>query len=257
MRGGTTRAAGDLGAGLTVDHHLEDLRGTLDDEQQIRRGVVVEARDQPEPVAERTGEQARSGRGSHEGEARQFEGDRTGRRSLAQHDVDPEVLHCGVENLLDGPGQAVDLVDEQHVAVLEFGQDRGEVAAALHGRTRRRVDGGIHLGCHDARKGGLAQTGRAREQQVVGGLAPLAGRSQDDLEVALEFVLSDELAEIRRAETEAVLELLGRLVGHRPRCQQFLSHRRLALIGSPWLRRRRQTLQRLLEQRSRIVGVVG
>ncbi len=43
-------------------------------------------------------------------------------------DVDPEVLHRHVEHLLGRPGHPVDLVDEQHVALVQAGQDRGEVA---------------------------------------------------------------------------------------------------------------------------------
>ena len=55
---------------------------------------------------------------------------------LADDDVDAEVLHREVEHLLGGPGDAVDLVDEQHVAGHEVGQHRGEVARALQGRAR-------------------------------------------------------------------------------------------------------------------------
>src|SRR3712207_7412809 len=43
----------------------------------------------------------------------QVEADRSGRRALADHDVELEVLHGRVEDLLHGAGQAVDLVDEQ------------------------------------------------------------------------------------------------------------------------------------------------
>ena len=54
----------------------------------------------------------------------------SGRLALAQHDVELEVLHRRVEHLFDGSGQAVDLVDEEHVALAELAEDGGEVAAA-------------------------------------------------------------------------------------------------------------------------------
>ena len=47
---------------------------------------------------------------------------------FADHDVDLEVLERRIEDLLDDRRQPVDLVDEQHVARLEVGEDRGEVA---------------------------------------------------------------------------------------------------------------------------------
>jgi hypothetical protein len=64
-----------------------------------------------------------SGRRPDEREARQVDPHRPGRRSLADHDVDREILHRRVENLLDDPVQAVDLVDEEDVAGLQVSQD--------------------------------------------------------------------------------------------------------------------------------------
>ena len=50
------------------------------------------------------------------------------RRPLADHHVEREVLHGRIEDLLDRVVEAVDLVDEQDVPLVEVGQDRGEVA---------------------------------------------------------------------------------------------------------------------------------
>ena len=47
--------------------------------------------------------------------------------ALADHDVDPEVLHGHVEHLLGRPGQPMDLIDEQHFAGLQGGEDRRQV----------------------------------------------------------------------------------------------------------------------------------
>ena len=57
--------------------------------------------------------------------------------TLADHHVDPEVLHRQVQHLLGGPGDPVDLVDEQHVALDQVGQDRGQVAGPFQRRARR------------------------------------------------------------------------------------------------------------------------
>ena len=56
---------------------------------------------------------------------------------FADHDVDLVVLERGVEDFLDDRRQAVDLVDEQHIARLEVGEHRGEIAGALEHRARR------------------------------------------------------------------------------------------------------------------------
>ncbi len=84
--------------------------------------VQVEAPDEAEPVAQRAREQPRARGRPHQGEAGQVEPDRARRRPLADEDVELEVLHGRVQDLFDGARQAVDLVDEQHVAVLEVGE---------------------------------------------------------------------------------------------------------------------------------------
>ncbi len=58
-------------------------------------------------------------------------------RSGADDEVELPVLHRGVEDLLDGGGNAVDLVDEEDVARAEVRQDRGEVPRLLEDGARR------------------------------------------------------------------------------------------------------------------------
>ena len=98
--------------------------------------VVVEPGDEAEPVAQRPGDQPGAGGGADQGEPGQVEADRPGRRALAEHDVELEVLHGRVQDLLDRPAQAVDLVDEQHVALGQVGEDGGQVAGPHQRRAR-------------------------------------------------------------------------------------------------------------------------
>ena len=56
---------------------------------------------------------------------------------FADHQVELELLHRRVEDLLDRRAQAVDLVDEQHVARLQVGEQGGEVAGAHDHRPAR------------------------------------------------------------------------------------------------------------------------
>ena len=86
-----------------------------------------------EPVAERGREQACPGSGGDEGEGREIDPDRARGRALADDQVEHMVLHCGIEDLLHGRRQAMDLVDEQDVAGFEVGQDGREVAGPCSG----------------------------------------------------------------------------------------------------------------------------
>ena len=56
---------------------------------------------------------------------------------FADDEVELVVLHGGIEDLLHRRVEAVDLVDEQDVAVLQVGEQRGEVAGLGDHRARR------------------------------------------------------------------------------------------------------------------------
>ena len=113
-----------LGVGLDA----EQPGGAPDDGVELVGLVELQLGGEAEPVAQRPGQQAGPGGRADQGERRDLQRDRGRARTLADHDVDPEVLHREVEHLLGRPRHPVDLVDEQHVAVVEAGQDRREVA---------------------------------------------------------------------------------------------------------------------------------
>ena len=158
-------------AGVDVD--AEDAGGPAHDGLEVVGLVVVEAGDEPEAVAQRPGDQAGAGGGPDEREAGQVEADRAGGRALAEHDVELEVLHRRVQDLLDRPRQAVDLVDEQDVALAELGEDGGQVAGPLERRARRDVQADVQLVGDDAGQGGLAEARAAR--RTGGGRRPGPG----------------------------------------------------------------------------------
>ena len=98
---------------------------------ELARLVELQVRGEAEPVAQRAGQQPGAGGGADQRERRDLQRDRGRAGPLADDDVDPEVLHRHVEHLLGGPRHPVDLVDEQHVALVQAGQDRREVAGVL------------------------------------------------------------------------------------------------------------------------------
>src|SRR5262249_35595968 len=123
---------------------------------------------------------------------------------------DAKVLHRGVEALLDDGLQAVDLVDEEDVALAERGEDAGEVALAFERRAGGDAAFGAHLVGEQVREGRLAEAGRAREQYVVEGVAALARRLDVDGEVVGDLLLADELREAARAQRRVVVGSAGR-----------------------------------------------
>jgi len=91
-------------------------------------------------------------------------------RALPHDDVEPEVLERRVENLFRRAAEPVDLVDEDDVARLDRGEDRGDVLPLERG-PRDRADPDAELLAEDMRKARLAEPRRADQEHVVERLA--------------------------------------------------------------------------------------
>ena len=133
--------------------------------------VVLEAEGHAEAVVKRLGEEPGAGRRADERERRQVERDGARARALAEHHRQAAVLHRGIERLLDGRVEAVDLVDEEDGARLERGEEGGDVGLALERRRGGVDEARAQLGGDDVRERGLAQAGRPGEEDVVERLA--------------------------------------------------------------------------------------
>ena len=126
---------------------------------------------------------------------------------LARDDVEREVLHRRIKDLLDGAGQAVDLVDEQHVARAEVRQQRREVAGLFDRRAARDAQVHAELVRDDARERRLAEARRTVEQHVVERLiAPARGLDVDG-QIALGLLLAGIVGQQLRAQADLALVL--------------------------------------------------
>ena len=157
----------DLARTLRVELDAEYLRGAHQDRREVVDLVVVEPGDEAEAVAQRAGDESGARGRANEREPRQVEADGARRRTFSDHDVELEVLHRGVQHLFDRARQSVHLIDEQHAAVVEVGEDRGQVAGPFERGTARGLHARTHLSGDDAGEGRLAEAGWTREQHVV------------------------------------------------------------------------------------------
>ena len=149
---------------------------------------------------QRRGQQSAARRRADQGEARQIQPHTARVRALVDDDVQFEILHRGIEIFLDGLLQAMDFIDEQHVAFFEIGQQAGEVAGFFDGRAAGAFQVGAHGFGDDVGEGGFAQAGRAAEQDVIDGFAALFGGGDGDFEPFLDLGLAGEIGKKRRAQ---------------------------------------------------------
>ena len=94
----------------------------------------------------------------------------------------------------------MEFVDKQHVAFFEIRQQTGEVTRFFDDRTAGGFEAGAHRLGQDVSERGLAEAGRAAEQDVVERFAALLGRLHGDFEPFLDLGLPGELGKERGAQ---------------------------------------------------------
>ena len=239
--GGAPSATRQLEGALFRRVHPKDVRAPLNHPGQFLGPVEVEPLDHPETRAHRFREQPEAGRGAHQGEALDLHGDGARGRSVGEPDLDAEILHGGVEELLDDGPQPMDLVDEEDVPGVQVGEDAHQVARLLQHRPGGHLDPDPHFRGEHHRQRGLAEPRRPVEEHVVERVAPPAGSRDRDRERLLDLCLADALGEAARAQGQLRTTLPGELTGrghvvairHRPMRSSALRISSSVFISSP------------------------
>jgi len=130
-----TRTSSDFADPLLVYRHPQQAGRSAEDRLQVGRVVEIQVSREAEAITKRTWQQPRAGRGRDEGERLDGQGHRCRTRSLADHDIDTEVLHRDIEHLLRRARRSMHLVDEQHLSWMQAREDGREVAGVLKGRS--------------------------------------------------------------------------------------------------------------------------
>jgi len=133
----------------------------VNDGGEFFRAVVVEPVRDAEPRQQGAGQHAGLGGGSHEGERGEAEGDGAGVGPRIDDDVELEILHRRVEVLLDRRVKAVDLVDEEKVAVLEIREDSREITRLFNLGPTGHVNGASEPSAQDMGECRFPETGRS------------------------------------------------------------------------------------------------
>ena len=109
----------------------------------------------------------------------------------SNHDVNVEILHGRVENLLHCHGHTVDFIDKKDIARLQIIEKGHQVPCFFNNRTAGLLDINPQLIGNDKGHGRLPQTWRAKKQGVVQRFIPQFGRLDEDFQLVLDLVLAD------------------------------------------------------------------
>jgi hypothetical protein len=111
-----------------------------------------------------------------------------------------KIFHGRVEDFFDNVRQAVNLVDEKNVALLQVGEQRCQVTRAFHDRPRCTFEVDAHLNGDDMRQGGFPESWRTAEQDVIDGITPMPCRLNQDAEIFFNLLLANVLIQRRRTQ---------------------------------------------------------
>lgn len=186
-------------------------RAAGDDLFQFVLGVEIQPHRNAETIAQRVGQETCAGGRAHQCEFGEIDLHRTGRRPLTDDEVELEILHRGIEHLLYLRTEAMDFVDEQHIAFFEIGQQRREIARLRDHRAGGRAEAYAKLARNDLRQRGLLETGRADKQHVIERSA-LARGIDEDLEIGASLRLPDEFRQVLRTQ-RSVADIVGASLG--------------------------------------------
>ena len=205
------RAARHLPGAVLGEREAEQPRGAADDLLQLRDRIEGEPHRNAEAVAQRRRDQPLPRGRADQGEFGQVDPDRARRRPLADHQVEHAVLHRRIEDLLDRRREPVDLVDEQDVAILEIGEQGGEIARLGDHRPGGGAEADAELARDDLRQRRLAEPRRPEEQDMVERVAAALGGLDEHAQILPRRLLPDELVERLRAQRR--VEVLGPALG--------------------------------------------
>ena len=227
------RTPGNLIRPLGRHADAEDARAAGDDLLEFGLGIEIQPHRNAEAVPQRIGQQARARGGADQCEFREIDLHRTRCRPLPDNEIELKVLHCRIEDFLYCRIELVDLVDEQHIAMLEVGEERSEIARFGDDRPRGGAEIHTELAGDDLRQRRLSQAGRAYEQHVIERLLSGACRLNEHRQVRARLALADEVGEALGAQ-RGVAVLVPRFGAHEPRRARDRIHSvrsRLYLFG--------------------------
>ena len=147
---------GDFGSSWGIDGNVEDFGRALDDGAEIFVGVELQTQEDSEAGAQGRGQQAGARGGTDEGEGLDVHDMRARGGTLADDDVELIVLERGVEFFFEDRLEAMDFVEEEHLALADVSEDGGEIALNLQGRASRLLKTYIQLVCNDSGERGFA-----------------------------------------------------------------------------------------------------
>ena len=102
----------------------------------------------------------------------------------------------------------MDLIDEQHVALFEIGEQRREIAGLGDDGPGSGAKADAELTRDDLRQCGLAEPGRTNEQHMVERLAPLARGLDENGEIGTRLLLAHKFGQQLRPQHG-----VGRILG--------------------------------------------
>lgn len=127
------------------DDDSEESKGSRDNSLKIGELVEIKFENIPESIPKRSGDFGELSCRTDESELGDIHLDGCRTRPGSDHNINREVLHRRVEDLLDLRLETMNLVDEEHVSFFEAREERDDIGLFLDRGTARVFEMRIHL----------------------------------------------------------------------------------------------------------------
>ena len=101
----------------------------------------------------------------------------------------------------------MDLIDKQHIALVQVGKQTRQIARLVEHRARCHFKLRTHLIGDDTRQRGLTQTRRAVQQHVIERLSAHQRCANKDMEILDNLLLTREIGQLLRSDTILKLQI--------------------------------------------------
>ena len=141
--------------------------------------------------------------------AGQFQANVAGAGAFADDDVEGEIFHRRVKNLLDSASETMDLIDEQDVALAQIGENGGQIARPLDGWPRRHLQIHVHLVGDDVGDRWSCPAPAGHRAGHDPGSPHVAAPPNQDLQIVAHLILAMQL--IQALDAQCGVEAIARL----------------------------------------------
>ena len=203
------RPVGNHTRGILFNLNTQNTRSPHHNGLQLFGGVKIQPLQQPKARSHRRCEQSQSRCCAHHSKGFKRNLIRPGTRPAIDHNIQRKILHCRIQMFFYHPIHAMNLVDKQHIALIQIRQNPRQISRALQYRSRCHMNFNPQLVRYHISHRRFAQTGRPVQQNVIHSLIAMMRSLYSNTQIRLRLFLPDHIVKSNRTNPLIVFKFVA------------------------------------------------